>query len=172
MKKTMLTLISLVFRPIVWILIVAILMVWLISKPEDWQTSGEQCVESQGDNPIGYICGAVETAGEITISVKPFLKTAASLFDDSAPAALESGNGPKIVRNDADILIRLYSDTNGNSWKNGTDTWGNYHAPGNDWYGVRVNENGRVTTVALPNNGLVWGGIGSTSDSEPLVKIC
>lgn len=53
---------------------------------------------------------------------------------------------------DFDRLMAFYRETNGSTWTNNTN-WGS-DKPLNEWYGVTCDQNGRVTRLALNNNGL------------------
>lgn len=53
---------------------------------------------------------------------------------------------------DCDVLLAIYEATNGPKWKDSSN-WGT-DADLSDWYGVKVNEQGRVVTLALTANNL------------------
>ena len=59
---------------------------------------------------------------------------------------------PACDNSDMGVLVSLYNATNGSNWTH-SDGWLN--SPNlNDWFGVTVNAEGRVTRVSLSNNGL------------------
>ena len=51
---------------------------------------------------------------------------------------------------DRDVLVALYSATDGPIWNRKTN-WGT-DAPLSDWYGVKANDQGRVVELSLPSN--------------------
>ena len=51
-----------------------------------------------------------------------------------------------------EALMALYNSTDGENWKN-HENWGS-DKPLSQWYGVRVNENGNVYMIDLPDNNL------------------
>ena len=77
-------------------------------------------------------------------------------------AGNSAGNGPWSARStgtpmapaspDRAVLMELYDATNGPNWTDGTN-WGS-DAPLAEWFGVSTDENGRVTALELPANGL------------------
>lgn len=48
-------------------------------------------------------------------------------------------------------LLAIYNSTDGANW---TNTW-NLHEPIDTWYGVSLNDTGRVSTIVLPANNLI-----------------
>lgn len=50
------------------------------------------------------------------------------------------------------ILMSFYNATGGDKWTNNTN-WGS-EKPFNEWYGLTTNDQGQITSLALPNNNL------------------
>ena len=59
------------------------------------------------------------------------------------------------VMTDREVLEALYEATGGPEWRNRTK-WRS-EAPLGEWFGVETDSNGRVTSLALPGNGLSGG---------------
>lgn len=70
---------------------------------------------------------------------------------------------------DRDVLIALYDALGGDNWKNNTN-WGT-NAPLSEWYGVSVDDEGRVNDIRLYGNNLVGSipaALGNLSNLESL----
>lgn len=57
-----------------------------------------------------------------------------------------------MAQTDRDALLALYNATDGANWENSTN-W-NTDAVLSDWYGVEVNDQGRVVSLSLYVNNL------------------
>eukprot|EP00752_Nemacystus_decipiens_P018192 g16322.t1 len=66
---------------------------------------------------------------------------------------MESRNSPATAQKDRAALIALYDATDGPSWRNNTN-WNNMGADISEWYGVEVNDRGRVSRLGLGYNKL------------------
>lgn len=57
-----------------------------------------------------------------------------------------------MIPTDRDVLLAIYEATDGPNWKKSSN-WGT-DADLSDWYGVKVNGQGRVVTLTLDANNL------------------
>ena len=77
--------------------------------------------------------------------------------------------GDEPVPVDRATLMALYEATDGANWMDNSG-WGTA-APLDDWYGVRTHEEGRVSALALANNGLDGSIPGSLGNLSNLVEL-
>lgn len=80
----------------------------------------------------------------------PFLN---SLINKNEISLKQHAVNINIGKSDREILIEFYKATGGDNWKNNTN-WCT-DAPLSVWYGIQTDNEGRVTSISLPDNGLI-----------------
>ncbi len=86
-----------------------------------------------------------------------------------ATASLQRGTLPAATTSDQAALVALYNATGGANWRDNRNWLSD--APLNLWYGVRTDDNGRITSLGLSNNnltGLLPAEIGNLTNLESL----
>jgi hypothetical protein len=71
---------------------------------------------------------------------------------ESSPDILEQWSISAVEAEERSALTSLYDQLNGKNWNNATH-W-NTNEPLSNWYGIRVNESGRVAAIELSRNNL------------------
>ncbi len=118
-------------------------------------------VVKQGDEGGSYLPGDVEVRevpGEALHEVIASFTGESGGFStftliavaSSAPAAATPNQSA--IEEDREALVTLYNATGGPDWKDNTNWLSG--APLGEWYGVFTDDNGRVDTLSLRNNGL------------------
>ena len=84
------------------------------------------------------------------------------------PAAILSSCGPKQL-SDKEILEKIYNEADGPNWRDSYKEGWLVAEDLNDWYGVEVNEEGRVTSLKIYDaKGVIPAEIGDLTELETL----
>ena len=92
------------------------------------------------------------TAGPVLPTPTPTPSPAPSPTPEPTPTPTPVPDPTPKAPVDRSALVSIYLDTGGDNWKSSRNWLST--APIGEWYGIRVDEEGRVTTVELRANGL------------------
>ena len=140
-----------------------------------WSSSSTPSPREVVGRSLGLLLREIEaeeiearSSSRTAIRVTPYSTPSPSSFPSNPVPHFGEGIAAAGVDSDREALMSLYRATGGEQWRNRTG-WGT-SAPLDEWYGVSVDERGRVTELELCQNSLL-GTYGRASGRPPLLTV-